>query len=104
MTVKFDLAGQKVEAIVDTGASASLGEKHLACKLGIWKRVRKVKVRQGDASFLVGDFVLNTSFMIMYCCLVLCKCTTDTDLLDIGNRDVILTLSCLTENGFSVYT
>ena len=50
--VKVHLAGEEVEAVVDTGASASVVGKRLARKLGIWKRARKVKVRQGDGSYL----------------------------------------------------
>ena len=44
MTVKVHLAGEEVEAVVDTGASASVVGKRLAPKLGIWKRAKKVKV------------------------------------------------------------
>ena len=65
LTVKLHLAGEEIEAVVDTGASASVVGKHLARKLGIWKRARKVKVRQGDGSYLGGNFVVNTSFKVM---------------------------------------
>ena len=89
---------------MDTGASASVVRKRLARKLGIWKRARKVKVRQGDGSFLGGNFVVNTTFKVMDSSLVLGKFAMDAEVLDIGNRDVILGLSWLTENGFSVDT
>ena len=49
-TVKLDLAGGNVEVVVDTGASALVAGKRLAYKLGIWNKVRKVKVRQKDES------------------------------------------------------
>ena len=45
LTIKLHLAGQEVEAVVNTGASASVVGKYLAHKLGIWKRARKVKVK-----------------------------------------------------------
>ena len=98
------LAGEEVEAVVDTGASASVVGKRLAQKLGMWKRARKVKVRQGDGSFLGGNFVVHTRFKVMDVSSVLGKFTMDAEVLDIGNRDVILGLSWLTENGFSVDT
>ena len=93
-----------MEAVVDSGASASVVEKHLACKLGIWKRARKVKVRQGDGSSLEGNFFVNTNFKVMDSSLVFGKFGMDAEVLDIGNRDVILGLSWLTENGFSGHT
>ena len=65
LTVKLQLEGEQVEAVVDNGASASVVGKRLARKLGIWKIVRKVKVRQGDGSHLGGNFVLNTMFKVM---------------------------------------
>ena len=104
LTVKLHLAGEKIEAVVDTGASASVVGKRLARKLGIWNRARKVKVRQGDASTIGGNFVVHTTFKVMDSCLVLSKFGMDAEVLDIGNRDVILGLSWLTENGFSVDT
>ena len=45
LTLKLHLAGEEVEAVVDTGASASVVGKCLARKLGIWKGARKVKVK-----------------------------------------------------------
>ena len=63
-----------------------------------------VQVRQGDGSFLGGNFVVNATFKVMDLSSVLGKFTMDAEVLDIGNRDVILGLSWLTENGFSVDT
>ena len=65
LTVKLHLAGEEVEPVVDTGASVSVVGKRLAYKLGIWKRARKVKIRQGDESFLGGNFFINTTFKVM---------------------------------------
>ena len=45
LMVKLHIAEEEVEAIVNTEARASVVGKRLACKLGIWKRARKVKVR-----------------------------------------------------------
>ena len=98
------LAGEEVEAVVDTGASASVVGKRLARKLGIWKRARKVKIKQGDGSSLGGDFVVNTTFKVMDSSSILGKFAVDAKVLDIGNRDVILGLSWLTENGFLMDT
>ena len=85
---------------MDTGASASVVGKRLAHKLGIWKRARKVKVRKGEGSSLGGNFVVNTRFKVIDLSSVLGKFAMDAEVLDIGNRDVILGLSWLAENGF----
>ena len=74
---------------MDTEASASVVEKCLAHKLGIWKRARKVKVREGDGSSLGGNFVLNTTFKVKNSSFVLGQFVVDAEVLDIGNRDVI---------------
>ena len=47
---------------------------------------------------------MNTTFKVMDLSLVLGKFAMDADVFDIGNRDVILGLSLLTENAFSVDT
>ena len=100
--VKLHLAGEEVEGVGDTVASASVVGKRLARKLRIWKRARKVKVRQEDGGSLEGNFVMNTKFKVMELSSILSKFTMDAEVLDIGNRDMILGLSWLTENGFSV--
>ena len=87
------LTGEEVEAVMDAGASASVVGKHLARKLGIWKRARKVKVRQGDRSYLGGNFVVNMAFKVMDSSSVLGKFAMDAEVLNIGNTDVILGLS-----------
>ena len=102
--VHMHLAGEEIVAVVDTGASASVGGKRLARKLGIWKRAKKVKVRQGDAGYLGEHFVVNTVFKAMDSSSVLGKFGMDAEVLDIRNRDVMLGLSWLTENRFSVDT
>ena len=100
----MQIAGEEVEAVVDTGASAPIIGRRLAVKLGVWKRARKVKMKQGDGSSLVGKFVVNTSFEVYDSSSTLVKFAMDAEVLDIGNRDIILGLSWLTENGFSVDT
>ena len=65
MTLKMHLAREEVEAVVDTLASASVVGKHLARKLGIWKRASKVQVRQREGSILVGNIIVNTTFKVM---------------------------------------
>ena len=82
-----------MEAVVDTGASPSVVGKRLARKLGIWKRAKKVKFKQGDGSYLRRNFVVNMTFKVMDSFSVLGKFAIDAEVLDIGNRDVILGLS-----------
>ena len=48
--------------------------------------------------------MVNISFKVMDSSLILGKFAMDAEVLDIGNRDVILALSWLTENGFSLDT
>ena len=50
------------------------------------------------------EFVVNTRFKVIDCFSVLGKFAIDTEFLDIENRDGILQLSQLTENGFLVDT
>ena len=90
--------------MVDTGASALVVGKHLVHMLGIWKRARKVEVMKGDGSCIGGYLVVNTSIKVMDSASVLDKFAMDAEVMDIENRDVILGLSWLMENGFSVYT
>ena len=47
---------------------------------------------------------MNTMFKVMDSASVVGKFVMDSEVLDIGNRDVILGLSWLTENWFSVDT
>ena len=59
-------------------------------------------VRQGDGNSLGGNFVVNTTFKVMDSSSVLGKFAIDAKVWDIGNRDIILGLSWLTENRFLV--
>ena len=65
---------------------------HLARKLGIWKRERKGKVREGHGSSWSGNLGVNTMFKVMDSFLVLHKFTINADVPDIGNGDIILEL------------
>ena len=99
LMVRIQLAGEEVEAIVDCAASAPGVGKRLAKKLGVWKRARKVNVRQGDGSHLSGgNFIVNTSLKVFVLVsstspTVLGKFSLDAEVLDIGNKDCILALS-----------
>ena len=104
LTVNLHLAREEVEVVVDTGARASVVGKHLERKLGRWKRPKKFKVRQGDGSYQEGNFVANTTFKVMDSSSILGEFAMDAEILDIGNRNVILGFYWLTENGFSVVT
>ena len=90
--------------MIDSGASTSAVGERLEIKLGIWKRARKIKVKQGDRSCLNGKFVVNTSFNMQDTSVGWVKFMMDAKVLDIGNREVILGLSWLMENGFLVDT
>ena len=102
--IKLHLVREEIEVVVNTGASALVVEKGLVYKLGIWKRVRKDKIKQGDGRSLGGNFVVNTLLKVMDGSSVLSKFGMDIEVLDIGNRKVILGVSGLTENGFLVDT
>ena len=102
MTVKSHLAREAVEAVVVSGASSAVVGNYLICKVGIWKRAKKVKVKQVYGSFMVGNIVVNMSLKVMHFLLVLFKFAIETKVLDIESRDVILSLSSLTENRFSM--
>ena len=98
-----------MEAIVYCAASAPVVGQRLAKKLGVWRRARKVNVRQGDGSQLSeGNFIVNTPFKVFdlvssaTSSTVLCKFLLDAEVLNIGNKDCILGESWLTENVFLV--
>ena len=81
-----------MEAIVDSGASAPVVGERVAKKLGVWKRARKVRVKQGDGSHLSGgNFVINHWFQVFSSPGVsLGKFSLDAEVLDIGKKDVVL--------------
>ena len=74
--------------------------------MGIWRRAKKVNVRQVDKSRVKGGkYVVNASFVtscIQNNILKPTKFVLDAEVFDIRHRDVILGLSWLQENGFSV--
>ena len=82
-----------MEVVVDTGASALVIGRRLAVKLGVWKKVRKVKMKQKDGSSLVRKYVINTSFGVYDSSSVLVKFVIDAEVLNIRSRDIILGLS-----------
>ena len=91
---------------MDCAAGAPVVGKRFAKKLGVWKRARKVNVRQGDGSHLSGgNFIVNTWFKVFdfisspTSATVLPKFSLDAEVLDIANKDSMLGLSWLTENG-----
>ena len=111
LTVRIQLTGEEVEAIVDCAASAPVVGKRLAKKLGVWQRAWKVNVRQGDGSHLSRvNFIVNISFKVydLVCSTtsptVLGNFSLDAKVLNIGNEDCIFCLSWLPENSFLVDT
>ena len=93
---------EAVEAVVDSRASASVVGKHQVCELVVWKRARKVKIRQEDESLLGENYIVNTTYKIMHSSLLFSKFVIDAEVFDIGHRNYILGLSWLAENGFLV--
>jgi len=105
LTVRITIAGDEVEAVVDTGASGPVIGERIVKKLGCWKRARKVRVRQGDGSTLAGGkYVVNTTLKVFSEGSLLGRFTLDAEVLDIGKWDVILELSWLEEHRFWVDT
>ena len=105
LTVRITIAVEEVDAVVDIGASAPVIGERIGKKLGCWKRARKVRVRQGDGSTLArGKYMVNAVFKLFSEGSLLGRFILDTEVLDIGKRDVILGLSCLEEHRFWVDT
>jgi len=105
LTVRITIAGEELDAVVDTGASAPVIGERIAKKLGCWKRASKVKVRHGDGSTLAGGkYVVNSMLKVFSKGSLLGRFTLDTEVLNIGRWDVILGLSWLEEHGFWVDT
>ena len=110
MTVPIQIAGTTVEAVVDCGATGPVVGRTVATRIGIWKRATKARIRQADRSHIKGGkYVVNSSFIIPGALEpqgvqgVSCnKFCLDAEVFDIGQKDVILGLSWLKENGFSV--
>ena len=115
MAVPIIIAGQKVEAIIDCGASGPVVGRAIASRLGMWKRARKINVRQADKSKLRGGhYVINDAIMIsgakdisdsagsINTKAVVNKFLLDAEVFNIGQKEVVLGLSWLKENGFSV--
>jgi len=62
--------------------------------MGVWKRARKVNVKQGDGTNLSGGkFVVNPMIQIFQDKTFIGKFSLDAEVLDIGNKDLILGLS-----------
>ena len=51
LPVKLQIGGKVVKVVVDFEESALIGGKRLVYKLGIWKRAKKVTIRQKHGSF-----------------------------------------------------
>ena len=55
-----------VHAVIDIAASMPIVSKAIACKMGIWKRVKKVHIHQVDKTKVKGaKYVVNSSFTIL---------------------------------------
>ena len=74
---------------MDSAASPPVVGKMLACRMGIWKRARKISVNQGDGSSLIGgNFIVNSSFKVFdFSHALLGKFSLDTEVLHIGKKN-----------------
>ena len=91
--------------MIDNVTSTPVVGKRLAIKIDIWKRARKVNVKQGDGSTLSGgNYVVNSLFRVYSKGSLLGKFSLDAEVLDLGKKDVILGLSWLVENRLMVDT
>ena len=70
----------------------------------MWTRALKVRVKQGEGSGIEGRYVANTYIKAIDMDSQLVKFRLDAEVIDIGNRDCILGLSWLVQNGFSMDT
>ena len=94
LTVQILIAGEEVEAIVESSASAPVIESRIAKKLSVLKRARKVKVRQGDESYVSRrKYGVNTLISVSSCGDFVGKFPLDVEVLDIGKRAIVLSLS-----------
>ena len=104
-----------MEAIIDCGALGPVVGRAIASRLGMWKRARKINVRQADKSKLRGGhYVINNAIVIpgakaindsagtANTKAVVNKFLLDAEVYDIGQKEVVLGLSWLKENGFLV--
>ena len=104
-----------MEAIIDCGASGPVVGRAIVSRLGVWKRARKIHIRQADKSKLRGGhYIINDSIIIPGAITntsipdpslkpnITNKFVLDAEVFDIGQKEVILGLSWLKENGFSV--
>ena len=121
MAVPIIITGQKVEAIIDCGASGPVVGRAIGSCLGVWKRARKISIRQANKSKLKeGHYIINNTIIIPEAKSVnhpaivkagtvnrkaesvINKFSLDVEVFDIGQKEVVLELSWLKENGFSV--
>jgi len=64
--VRITIAGVEVHTVVHTIASTSFVEEWIVKKLGCLKRVRVIKVRQGDSTTLFkGKYKVNRHFKVL---------------------------------------
>ena len=109
-----------MEAVVDIAATALVVGKGIAKHLGVLKRAQKAVVWQANRSKVKrGKVIVNTSFVILHIQLpsstsfpnftsILSsnlspsKFSLDAEVFDLRHKDIILGLSWLCENGFSV--
>ena len=124
MTVPIQIAEMTVEAVVDCRATGPLVGRGVAVRMGIWKRATKARIRQADKSQVKdGKYIVNSSFLIPSAIepqgtqgsdnsvsgkrsssssSFFNKFCLDAEVFDIRQKEVILGLSWLKENGFSV--
>ena len=98
------IAKEEVNVAADPVVSSSVVGDCLARTLVIWKSTRRVQVRQENGYVLEDNLVINTFFKVVNAFSVLGKFAINAEVLNIGNRDVILGLYWWMENVFAVDT
>ena len=102
--------GIRAEGVLDTAAFGPVVNPKLAKKLGSLKRRMKARISQADSGSLKGGTrVFNTSFKFLkqenYSSIDgLLDFSFDAEVLDIGQREMIIGLSWLQENDFCIDT
>ena len=112
----IQIAGTTVDVVINCGASGLVVGQTIACRMGIWKRARKINIRQADGTKIrSGHYMVNTSFIFLgtinglnpitieslnlninnytNCHTSSNRFLLDAEVFDIGHKDVVLGLS-----------
>ena len=83
-----------MEAVVDLGAIAPIVGPKIAKRMGVWRHVKKICVKQGNSpNMKEGKFVVNSCFSFLN--KPDSEYPLDAEVFDIGYQDIIIGLSWL---------